>query len=131
MSATRSLRRKEDFQKVYAEGTKLVGRLLVLYLLPAADDARAVVASRKIGGAVQRNRAKRLLREVLRHLPRPDAAAGGLWLVAVARRQILQAGSREATVEAARLLRGGPPGGGGQPGSPGARRGSGAAEAPL
>lgn len=38
------------------------------------DQARvAVVASRRVGGAVQRNRAKRLLREAARQLPlRPD-----------------------------------------------------------
>ena len=29
----------------------------------------AVIASRRVGGAVQRNRAKRLLREAARHLP--------------------------------------------------------------
>ena len=57
--AWRSLARKTEFQKVYAEGAKSVGRLVVVYLLPAADAARAVVASRKVGGAVQRNRAKR------------------------------------------------------------------------
>jgi ribonuclease P protein component len=64
----RSLNKKSEFQKVYEEGVKQVGRFLVVYLLPAEnpeDQAQAVVASKKIGGAVQRNRAKRLLREAL------------------------------------------------------------------
>ncbi|MEZ4461780.1 MAG: ribonuclease P protein component [bacterium] len=69
---------KTEFQRVYEEGVKRVGRLLVVYLLPADDTARAVVASRKVGGAVQRNRAKRLLREAHRTgiLARRDAVMG-------------------------------------------------------
>ena len=55
-----------------------MGRLLVVYLLPADDMAWAVVASRKVGGAVQRNRAKRLLREARRAgaLARPESVMG-------------------------------------------------------
>ncbi len=62
----RSLAKQSEFQKVYGEGTKRVGRLVVVYLLCADDFGSAVVASRKVGGAVQRNRAKRLLREARR-----------------------------------------------------------------
>lgn len=108
----RSLTRQKDFQKVYLEGRKLVTRTFVLHLLPAPDDARAVVASKKVGGAVQRNRAKRLLRHMLQAVFFPgseatvkktawfvgaaapaspdDAAAAGLWVVAVGRRPILE-----------------------------------------
>lgn len=64
--AWRSLVRRKDFQRVYESGVKNVGRLLVVYLLCADDMARAVVASKKVGNAVKRNRAKRLLREAFR-----------------------------------------------------------------
>jgi ribonuclease P protein component len=126
----RSLSRNNEFQKVYREGVKQVGRLLVVYLLPAVDDAQSVVASRKVGGAVQRNRAKRLLREALANgtcgrpgwvdmvlnecFPRIDPETGGevpdqggkagLWIVLVARRRILTADSRQVQEELGRLL---------------------------
>jgi len=126
LATWRSLGSRSDFVRIYGEGARFVGRLLVLYLLPAADNAKAVVASRKVGNAVKRNRAKRLLREALqasrlgdgagaaaehdRLFPaqageaRPRSAERGLWIVAVARSKILTAGSREVTEEIERLL---------------------------
>jgi hypothetical protein len=94
--------------------------LFVLYLFPGDDLARAVVASRRIGGAVERNRAKRLLREALAAcIQRPPDAAGGvrqrlipqadpgegLWVVAVARSAILRARCADVVAELDRLLR--------------------------
>ncbi len=115
---------------MYEEGVKRVGRLFVLYLYPGDDLARAVVASRKVGKAVARNRAKRLLREAIRErIEKPagavaairdrhlaDAAAGpGLWVVMVARTRILGARLPEVSEELARLLDC-PPGTGAAPG---------------
>lgn len=104
---------------MYEEGVKYVGRLFVLYLYPGDDLARAVVASRKVGGAVTRNRAKRLLREAIRSRVEtepeaapairrqqwPEAANGeGLWIVAVARRNIVGRGYHDVRQELDELL---------------------------
>lgn len=62
------LTKSSQFRAAYDAGEKHVGRLMVLYLL--RDDSPAlrlgVVASRKVGNAVARARARRLLREAYR-----------------------------------------------------------------
>lgn len=65
----RRLRARAEFQKVYAEGQRYDGRLLAAFLRrnEVAEHRLGVTASTKaIGNSVQRNRAKRLLREVFR-----------------------------------------------------------------
>jgi ribonuclease P protein component len=64
----RRLSRSGEFDRVYRDGSSQATRYLVLYSFPRGDDERdgarlGVSVSRKVGGAVERNKVKRTLRE--------------------------------------------------------------------
>ena len=83
------VRRRAEFKQIYERGVRVHGRLSTTFVLPnGLTVARlGVAATRKLGGAVQRNRAKRLIREVFR-LNKP---APGFDIVVVPKRELLDA----------------------------------------
>ncbi|PKN92649.1 MAG: ribonuclease P protein component [Chloroflexi bacterium HGW-Chloroflexi-6] len=85
------LTRSIDFKRVRNYGKSFAHPLLVLIALASEEEILrvGVAASRSLGGAVQRNRAKRLLREASR-LEIPSLQTGRD-LVFIARQPLLQA----------------------------------------
>ncbi len=74
MAAKRSrLSRSSDFQRIYRQGSSTASRFLVLYWFkrptePGDEGPRlGLSVSKKLGGAVVRNRVKRLLREAFEY----------------------------------------------------------------
>jgi ribonuclease P protein component len=66
----RRLSRSAEFERVYRQGRSKGNRFLVLYAFPREDDGNddagprlGLSVSRRVGGAVERNRVKRVLRE--------------------------------------------------------------------
>src|SRR5436305_13044126 len=73
-SKRRRLSRSGEFDRVYRDGSSHATRYLVLYTFPRKDDERedvrlGVSPSRKLGGAVERSKATRVLREAFWALP--------------------------------------------------------------
>jgi len=86
------LTRDSEFQKMRREGQSFHGRFIVLSVLknlPSAEVRVGLITSRRVGGAVVRNRVRRRLREIVR-TARPHIVAG-TWLTVVARQAAARA----------------------------------------
>jgi ribonuclease P protein component len=83
------IRRRTEFLRIYEKGSRIHGRLLTLFLMPSdlPVGRLGIAATKKLGGAVQRNRAKRLIREVFRR----NKIAQGFDVVVVPKRELLDA----------------------------------------
>jgi ribonuclease P protein component len=86
------VRRRDEFQHVFDLSQRVKGRYFTILLAPNAPGVArlGIVASRKLGDAVRRNRAKRLIREVFR---RSDLLppGKGLDVVVIPRRELFDA----------------------------------------
>src|SRR5215510_2853323 len=91
------VRRRVEYQAIYDRGSKVHGRYLTLFTLSNASPVGrlGIAATRKLGGAVVRNRAKRLIREVFRR----NKLAPGYDIVIVPRRELLDASLSALEIE--------------------------------
>jgi ribonuclease P protein component len=85
------LLKNKEFQKVFAQNNRYVGRFMVLWIGDTnLNFCRAgIIASKKTGNAIKRNKAKRLLREAFRQNQKNINLAADL--VIVARSRIINA----------------------------------------
>jgi ribonuclease P protein component len=99
------LSRSAEFDRVYRQGRSRGNRWLVLYSFPRArsDGARlGLSVSRRVGGATERNRVKRLLREAF--WERPDRIPAGHDFVIVARPGVRELAERDGLAGVTRAL---------------------------
>lgn len=74
----RRVRRSGEYQKAFKAGTRVYGRFFTLVMAPneASRVRLGIVASRKLGNAVTRNRSKRLIRDIFRRTMLPISQPG-------------------------------------------------------
>lgn len=96
-----TITRNNDFRRAYARGKSYVGGSVVLYVCKnrARCTRIGITCSKKIGNAVQRNRARRVIRAALDAVL-PAGGVGGLDLVIVAR----SAATRQKSTQVATTL---------------------------
>lgn len=90
---TYRMTKKIDFKNVFAHGKSYTSKHVVVYIFRATTKRFGFIASKKVGNSVKRNRAKRLLREVVRlHL---DKISGEYLMILIARNAINSTTYRE------------------------------------
>jgi ribonuclease P protein component len=95
--------RSRDVRRALDEGRPLHGNRVVVFLAPGTG-AAAFVAGRKVGNAVDRNRARRILRAAW--LEVAHGIGNGYDVVLVARTAIRDAKTQDLVAEMTKLLRG-------------------------
>jgi ribonuclease P protein component len=102
LTSAHRIRRRAEFERIYADAAKIHGHYMTIFVMVnrAAVPRLGVAATRKLGSAVDRNRAKRRARELFRR--RKDI--GGLDIVIVPRREMLDAPFANLEAEYVALL---------------------------
>ena len=103
---TRRLTRASEFERVKHDGVTRRGKLLMLNVAPMENSGPwrvGFITSRRVGGAVVRNRVRRHLREIVRQ--NQHALRGEFWMVLIARSDAANASYQQLEHEWLRLAR--------------------------
>lgn len=98
------LKLSREFDRVRKEGNTVRGSLLMLGMLAVPEEHNfrvGIITSRRVGGAVTRNRVRRRLREIVRR--HQHALRSGVWFVVITRPAAARASSRASEEEWLRL----------------------------
>jgi ribonuclease P protein component len=100
------LKKSEEFRYVFTVGTKKEGKYFVLYMAPKEQAGNRVgfIVKKNVGNAVQRNRIKRILREICWN--RCNHLLSSYDIVIMARKKIMNARFKEIEIEFERLIQG-------------------------
>jgi len=93
------IRKTADFQRIKERGAYRQGKFCGVNTLRGGDPAQAragYITTKRIGGAVQRNRARRMMREAMRTLA--DSLQNGSEIVVIARPAISEPGVKMQSV---------------------------------
>lgn len=99
-----TLSKKRDFEKLRKEGKEFRSKYLVLYILPQKGQHKLRAGfgiGKKIGKAFQRNKIRRILKEVLRKVSIPF----GIDVFIIARKPILDIGYHDIKEELEKYLK--------------------------
>ena len=99
-----SLRRNQDFRRIYAKGKYFPSDSMVTYVLKNRLNSLrlGITTSKKIGNAVQRNRARRIIRAA--YMTLKSKLSGGLDIVFVARKKAVEIKSQDIAKDMRRQL---------------------------
>ena len=102
LSRDERVRKRPEFERAYDQGLRLSGRFMTLFVASNSSNRGrfGVAATRKLGSAVVRNRAKRLARELFRRHKPP----AGLDVILVPRREMLDAPFASLEADYANIL---------------------------
>lgn len=103
LPTVRRIRHRPEFKRVYENGLRIRARSMTVMALPntLGVSRLGIAATRKLGNAVVRNRAKRLVRELFRQAEVPP----GLDIVVIPRSDMLDAEFRTLESEFRHALR--------------------------
>ncbi|NIM19336.1 MAG: ribonuclease P protein component [Candidatus Latescibacteria bacterium] len=100
--ALKVLQKNWQFQVVYRQGKKIICKHAIVFYhrchLEGENPRFGFVASKRVGSAVKRNRAKRILKEAFRQISK-ELEHQNFWIVAVAKASIGDATYQETLMD--------------------------------